>query len=341
MLKKNQTWFPHTPVPRHVKKAAQKLQSRRCLNRPHWLTIDAVILLAMVFYTCTNIFPDIRWSTSFFQQYMPVGVEITNLLLQGIVERLVLLPIIASVDESGGTSLIRILALPGTRDKRQKLMNAAAQFSSALMHNKNAILMALVILTPMDWMRHSGAELEACPTPNISLKQLCFSVTKGLLVLDLILGTAHMLAHKGPFKRWLWKYHMKHHTQPRNYSAVKYHGEALDLEVLLTQVCYAFLPRILGMDLFTGMVLVNWFSFQLLLEHTGFSCFYLSVHHEIHHRYASVAFYHFPLWEMIFGRLPKPRQLTAVYVRKNTNTLGEKCKRSDQYTYPNKMTPYN
>jgi len=147
----------------------------------------------------------------------------------------------------------------------------------------------------------------------VSLKQLCLSVTKGLLILDLILGTAHMLAHKGPFKRWLWTYHMKHHTQPRNYSAVKYHGEALDLEVLLTQVCYAFLPRILGMDVVTGMVLVNWFSFQLLLEHTGFSCFYLSLHHEIHHRFASVAYYHFPLWEMLFGCLPKPHQLAEVY----------------------------
>lgn len=282
---------------------------------PHWLKMDVLIFLAMVFYAWTNIFPDKRWSTSFFYNQMPVVVEITNLLLQGIVERFVILPVISSVDESGWTSSIRILGLPGTRQKRQQIVNVAARFSSALMHNKNAILMALVILAPLDWMRgtpcsaaESCAELDA----YVSLKQLCISITKGLLILDLILGTAHLLSHKGPFKRWLWKYHKKHHGQPRNYSAVKYVGEALDLEVFLTQACFAFLPRILGMDLVTGMAMINWFSFQLLLEHTGFSCFYLSVSHEVHHRYSSSAFYHFPLWEMLFGSLPKPHQLARL-----------------------------
>ena len=66
------------------------------------------------------------------------------------------------------------------------------------------------------------------------------------------------------------------------------------------------------MDLVTGIILINWFSLQLVIEHTGYSCFYVAQYHELHHRYGFVAYYHFPLWEMLLGRLPTAGQITAL-----------------------------
>ena len=66
------------------------------------------------------------------------------------------------------------------------------------------------------------------------------------------------------------------------------------------------------MDLVTGIILINWFSLQLVIEHTGYSCFYVAQYHEVHHRYGFVAYYHFPLWEMLLGRLPTAGQITAL-----------------------------
>ena len=90
-----------------------------------------------------------------------------------------------------------------------------------------------------------------------------------LFVIDVILGTAHMMSHKGPFVKYLYRYHVQHHSRHHNYSSVKYVGNSFDFEVILTQVCYAFLPRVLGLDVWTGIFLINLFSLQLLLEHCG------------------------------------------------------------------------
>ena len=131
----------------------------------------------------------------------------------------------------------------------------------------------------------------------------------GLIVIDLILGTAHLASHRGPLKKYLFKFHAHHHERHQNFPAVKYVGNPFDFEVFLTQVCFAFIPRLLGFDVITGVILINLFSLQLLLEHTGYRIFHLAQHHEAHHRYGGVAFYHFPLVEMVLGKMPSFDQL--------------------------------
>jgi len=281
--------------------------------------IDSILFFAVVFYAGSSVFPDFRWHTGFLKEFPAGLVEATNLLLQGLVERCVLLPAITYADESGWTKALRFRPLPGTRTSRDALLEDATQLPSPLLQNKNALLFTLAIIIPGDWLRGGGEDAlqgMGVGTYYVTAKGICLSVVLGLVVLDLILGTAHMLSHTRRFKCVLWKHHARHHTQHFNYAAVKFHGEPYDFEVFLTQVCYAFLPRILGMDLVTGMIMINWFSLQLVLEHTGYSCFYLAQLHEAHHRYGSVGFYHFPLWEMLLGRLPTAEQVTAMSNKK-------------------------
>mmetsp|Transcript_15287 Transcript_15287/g.19930 ORF Transcript_15287/g.19930 Transcript_15287/m.19930 type:complete len:146 (-) Transcript_15287:196-633(-) len=142
------------------------------------------------------------------------------------------------------------------------------------------------------------------------MKKFWKEILLGHFLVDLVLGTAHMLSHKSPLKEVLFKYHAKHHSRHSKYLSVKYVGNPFYFEVFLTQICFAFLPRFMGIDVWTGIFLVNFFSVQLLLEHSGcINIFALSQHHEMHHNYGNVAFYHFPLVEIFLGRMPSLKQL--------------------------------
>ena len=203
--------------------------------------IDTFVFLAMVFYACSSALPDVQWETSFVHNYPAGLVEVANLLLQGLVERCIVLPAIAHADERGWTKSIRFRPLPGTLAARNTLLKDATEFPSPLLHNKNAILFTLAITFPSDWLLDSAAGHDMDDATDaetfITAKGLCLSLVLGLVVIDLILGTAHMLSHTGSYKWWLWKHHALHHTKHENYVAVKFHGETLDLEVFLTQVC--------------------------------------------------------------------------------------------------------
>ena len=189
------------------------------------------------------------------------------------------------------------------------------------LHNKMAILLAIGVLLPFDLVRAYCKHVYDLSswTPSalhlhgveFEVRKLCKDLLVGLFVIDVILGTAHKLSHEGPIKKYLFRYHAQHHTRHHNYSAVKYVGNPFDLEVVLTQVCYAFLPRVLGLDVWTSIFLIDLFSLQLLLEHTGCTkLFALSQHHEMHHNHGNVAFYHFPLTELILGKMPSLKQLS-------------------------------
>ena len=172
--------------------------------------------------------------------------------------------------------------------------------------------MVLAVLVPIDVItanHQSSPVLTNDEHDIITLKALCQSLLTGLLVMDFILGTSHLLSHHRLFKKWLWQYHARHHTKHYNSFSVKYHGHSFDLEVFLTQACNAFLPRLLGLDVVTGAALMNIFSLQLLMEHSGYKCFYVAKLHEAHHRYGNVGFYHYPIWEYLFGNLPSANQL--------------------------------
>mmetsp|Transcript_39279 Transcript_39279/g.127120 ORF Transcript_39279/g.127120 Transcript_39279/m.127120 type:complete len:248 (+) Transcript_39279:564-1307(+) len=158
---------------------------------------------------------------------------------------------------------------------------------------------------------------------NVNAKHAVCMLCVGMLTFDLVLGTAHLVSHRGFLKPFLWPFHHRHHTQHHNSPAVKFCGEPYDLEVFLTQCLYALLPRMLGLDVLCGTLLVDLFGIELLIEHTGYSIFYVSQFHEAHHRYGSVAFYHFPVFEMLFGKMP-----TAMQIRDLNLDLKEAKRRS-------------
>lgn len=301
--------------------------------------IDTLVLLAMIVYAYSNdtFISDVavnlfesKWlkSSNISRDLNSVGfigksflqcralVELANLIIQGVVERILILPLVTYLDEANITSAIRFTPLPDTKVERYEKYREASEIPAPFLHNKNAILMNLIVLLPLEYgnllTNFAKGEVEMTSATSISSKQLCQSLLFGLLIIDLILGTAHKISHRGTFKCYLWPFHARHHTQYYNYASVKFCGEPFDLEVFLTQFCYAFLPRILGMDVLTGMILVNAFSIQLLVEHTGYRCFYLSYFHEAHHRYGSVAFYHFPVWELLFGKMPSLSQFRSL-----------------------------
>lgn len=285
--------------------------------------VDVLVLLLVCLYSiCPNhILPDCSFVTRCYNQIPRVALDSINLLVQGLAERCLVLPCLSWLDESGYTSAIRFPSkggmLPDTAEERARLQREASTSHAPLLHNKNALIMTLAFLCPMEYAKGCFAKTATVmqPPPEIpSLKGLLASVLIGLIIIDLILGTAHLVSHRGVLKKQLWPYHARHHKKHRNYAAVKFFGEPFDLEVFLTQACYAFLPRALGLDVVTGMILINWFSFQLLLEHTGYSCLYVAGFHEAHHRYGNVAFYHFPLLECLFGRMPTAVQMDALLI---------------------------
>lgn len=205
-----------------------------------------------------------------------------------------------------------LLSLPLSKKIRDE--DFASAQSKPWLHNKFALIWTAVVLLPLDLINYDLVEDAAHhDVIEFSFIQLIKSLVLGLLIIDVVLGTAHMLSHKGPFRNFLWRFHAKHHTRRHNYAAVKYVGNPFDLEVFLTQVLYAFLPRLMGLDVVTGIILINLFSLQLLLEHSGYTkIFSLSQHHEAHHRFGDVAFYHFPLVEFFLGKMPSLEQQHSV-----------------------------
>lgn len=247
-------------------------------------------------------------------------VELANLVIQGVVERALILPLVTYMDETNITSTIRFAPLPDTKAERNEQFQEGSKMPAPFLHNKNAILMNLIILLPLEIGKNllsnygTGEVAMSNAISTLTLKQICKSLLLGLVIIDLILGTAHKISHRGALKCHLWPFHARHHTHRYNYASIKFCGEPFDLEVFLTQFCYAFLPRLLGMDVFTGMILVNAFSIHLLVEHTAYRCFYLSYFHEAHHRYGSVAFYHYPVWEILFGKMPSLSQFRGLHL---------------------------
>ena len=150
-----------------------------------------------------------------------VIIEVVNLATQGIVERCILLPTLAFLDECGYTKSIRFCQLPGTKKERHDMFHEVSSLSAALQHNKAAIFLSLIVLVPMDFIdfRMGGASNKPY---EISLQYFCRSLLCGLLVMDFILGTAHLLSHHRLFKRWLWKYHARHHEKHINFFSVKF-----------------------------------------------------------------------------------------------------------------------
>jgi hypothetical protein len=304
------------------------------------LRIDTMtILLALLWFYCfrhpsndllTLIIPSSAASCP------RILLEICNLLAFGFLERWVILALVHYLEEEvvgggegRGGSTTKKSALPLSKPVRDHDFQQAQ--SKPWLHNKNALFLTISVLMPIDFFLTTTTaptsrsnnnfwwSLDDVVSPSMndvvfSKGKLCKDLLMGLFIIDMILGTAHMLSHKGPFKKYLSKYHMKHHTRHHNYSSVKYVGNPLDFEVVLTQLCYAFLPRILGYDVWTGMLLIDIFSLQLLLEHSGYtSLFAVTQHHEMHHNHGDVAFYHFPLTEMLFGRMPSLKQFERMH----------------------------
>ena len=273
-------------------------------------------------------------------------IELSNLVLFGFFERWFVLELVHFIEEflevrrqrtqaalkhqdkdgspyferSKMASTVKGRGLPLTKGIRDK--DFASAQSKPWLHNKFALMWTVAVLLPLDLISQRAEDADKTPQPVVSSPrgviefsfiQLIKSLTLGLLIIDLVLGTAHMLSHKGPFQKYLYKFHSKHHSRHHNYSSVKYVGNPFDLEVFLTQVLYAFLPRIMGLDVVTGIILINLFSLQLLLEHSGYTkIFSLSQHHEAHHRFGDVAFYHFPLVELFLGNMPSLEQQRSV-----------------------------
>lgn len=265
-------------------------------------------LLAVILYYIVGTLPDVELNYGLLLWRLPrCCVELANLLFQGIIERCSLLPFLTWLDEKEWTSSFRFRPLPGESSTRADVYQGATEFRAIFLHNKNAIIMVLMFLFPFDWYHRGVKEGEF----TSSLKEMLMSLLLGLLVIDLVLGTAHLLSHRY-LKRWLWQFHALHHTQQENYFAVKFYGHPFDLEVLLTQCLYAFSGRLLKLDIVTSVLLVNTFSVQLLIEHSGYKIFYISQLHEAHHRYGNVGYYHFPVWEYLFGKLPTMEQVNAL-----------------------------
>lgn len=173
-------------------------------------------------------------------------------------------------------------SLPLSKTIRDKDFQQAQ--SQPWFHNKTAVLLTITVLLPFDLIARGNRsnytpvcgilqayDHESCwAVVEFDMKKFGKEILLGLFLVDLILGAAHMLSHKGPLKEILFKYHAKHHSRHSNYSSVKYVGNPFDFEVFLTQICFAFLPRFIGIDVWTGIFLVNFFSLQLLLEHSGY-----------------------------------------------------------------------
>jgi hypothetical protein len=275
----------------------------------HVLKVDVLVTLALLSYALRSSPPDHQ---VILNSHLPrVVIELINLISIGFIERWVILPMLQCFDETTTmASKLRFREkLPFDKMIRDKEYNEAQQ--KPWLHNKFAVLWLLCVFVPFDvfFRKEVDAISSAGTMVTLSAKQLLKQLLFGLIVIDFILGTAHLASHRGPFKKYLSKFHAPHHTRHQNFAAVKYIGNPFDLEVFLTQVCFAFIPRLLGFDVLTGAILVDVFSLQLLLEHTGYSIFSVSQHHEAHHRYGSVGFYHFPLVEMVFGRMPSLKQL--------------------------------
>jgi hypothetical protein len=262
-----------------------------------------------------------------------IMLEICNLFGFGFLERWVILEVVHYLEEERALTT-KWSALPLSKSVRDRDFQQAQ--SKPWLHNKIAMFLTISVLVPLDLIARSfddvlhlnEAEKRSLVTSIstgatnwsqindvlFSKGKLCKDLLIGLLIIDMILGTAHMLSHKGPFKKYLSKYHMKHHNRHHNYSSVKYIGNPLDFEVVLTQLCYAFLPRLLGYDIWTGILLIDIFSLQLLLEHSGYtSLFALAQHHEMHHNHGNVAFYHFPLTEIFLGSMPSLMQFERMH----------------------------
>eukprot|EP00591_Stephanopyxis_turris_P012578 CAMPEP_0195509624 /NCGR_PEP_ID=MMETSP0794_2-20130614/2507_1 /TAXON_ID=515487 /ORGANISM="Stephanopyxis turris, Strain CCMP 815" /LENGTH=313 /DNA_ID=CAMNT_0040636893 /DNA_START=72 /DNA_END=1010 /DNA_ORIENTATION=+ len=295
------------------------------------LRIDTMtILLALLWFCCFRHPPNDLLTfiipSSAAASYPRILLEICNLFAFGFLERWVILDLVHYFEEEviGGSSTTKKSALPLSKSVRDHDFQQAQ--SKPWLHNKNALFLTISVLLPIDLLTTTTTRSNnfwwsfddfVSPSMNdavFSKGKLCKDLLMGLLIIDMILGTAHMLSHRGPFKIYLSKYHMKHHTRHHNYSSVKYVGNPLDFEVVLTQLCYAFLPRLLGYDIWTGLLLIDIFSLQLLLEHSGYTrLFAVAQHHEMHHNHRDVAFYHFPLTEMLLGRMPSLKQFERMH----------------------------
>ena len=303
--------------------------------------IVTIFILIFIFSGDRHILPPSFTPPSTFTLKLPIScprfaLEFFNLISFGFFERCVIHNILHSLEEAleVGTFLnISIKrsseGLPLSKSIRDEDFRQAQ--SQPWFHNKIASLLTISILLPYDIMKDNFHNKSSEPVGKYLVggtigflydsskwthvefmtKTLCKDLFMGLIVIDIILGTAHLLSHKGPWKKFLFKYHAKHHSRHHNYSTVKYIGNPFDFEVVLTQVCFSFLPRLLGLDIWTGILLIDIFSLQLLLEHSGSTkIFALSQHHEMHHNYGSVAFYHFPIMELLFGKIPSLEQLS-------------------------------
>lgn len=300
-------------------------------------TIIAIALILKAFAVAEEegfLFdPHVTFTLNLPTNHTRIMIEIINLAAFGFFERWIVLELLHFLEEEfekvskkiSRTSKINGArkSLPlskSIRDADFKLAQAQPWF-----HNKMAILLVIGVLFPINlyrtynnkdhgsfssWIQEQASLNLDLHRVEFEVRKLCKDLIVGLFVIDVILGTAHMMCHKGPFVKYLCRYHAQHHSRHHNYSSVKYVGNSFDFEVILTQVCYAFLPRVLGLDVWTGIFLINLFSLQLLLEHSGCTrLFALSQHHEMHHNHGNVAFYHFPLTELVLGRMPSLKQL--------------------------------
>jgi len=281
----------------------------------HSCKIDVLLLIVVCIYVISpnSILRDRFIAMRLFNNIPRAAFESINLVILGLVERCLVLPLLSFLDREGYTSNIRFPskrgAVPDLDEERETLRKDVSKFPGPLLQNKNALIMTMVFVLPIDCAKNTGPSQSI---EQLSLKSILASVLMGLIIIDFVLGTAHLVSHQGVLKKWFWPLHARHHKKNYNYAAVKFFGEEFDLEVFLTQVCYAFLSRILGFDVVTGTIMINWFSFQLLLEHSGYNLFYVAVFHETHHRYGNVAFYHFPLWECLFGKMPSAVQVEEI-----------------------------
>ena len=275
--------------------------------------LDGLFFLALFCYGFSPswIASDIEWSSGPLP-FPPIVFQFLNLLLWGVIERFLFLKSLSIIDEMGWTESLRFRPLPGDKEDRAKDLDPLLDLPTPLRQNQNGVIMLVLFLLPWDFV--VGGGVFETTTFDFSAKVVCRSLIVGLLVIDFILGSAHMASHTKQFKKWLWKYHAPHHTRHVNFPAVKFIGNAFDLEVFLTQVCYVFLPRLLGLDVLSGIILIDLFSLQLLVEHTGYNVFYVAQLHEAHHRFGNVGFYHYPIWEYLLGKLPSASQISKLYL---------------------------
>jgi len=226
-------------------------------------TIFAITLGLLVLNFSADWCLTLKLPTSFSR----IGLEMLNLIVFGFLERWVILYVMHCMEEgSFDDAFMKIIGMSTRRalplSKRIRDEDFRRAQSQPWLHNKIALVLTVSVLLPLDLATDGffGRPLTSGTFPSIvsvctaihqsnwvnvefPIMKFCKDFLMGLFFIDIILGTAHMLSHKGPLKKALYKYHAEHHSRHHNYSSVKYIGNPFDLEVFLTQVCFALLYK--------------------------------------------------------------------------------------------------